>query len=1033
MRVRILLWPTRFALTDIAYRSLIEENREQCILISGESGSGKTEASKKVLQFIAEAAGNNDRVVTVKNKLLKSNPVLEAFGNAKTNRNDNSSRFGKYMDIEFQFTGEPVGGNILNYLLEKSRVVHQFTGERNFHIFYQLLAGADDASLSKLHLKRNLDTYFYLTNADKDNAISVNDKQDFLEVKEALNTIGLTEQEQENLFAIVASVLHMGNVGFIEDEGKSEVLKPECVEAISKASDLLTLLGCDYRQLSEAFTHRTIEAHGDVVTTPLNRELAIYARDALAKAVYDRLFTWLVRRLNDSLKPQTARKNAVMGILDIYGFEIFERNGFEQFCINFCNEKLQQLFIELTLKSEQEEYLREGIEWEPVEYFNNKVICDLIEEKHKGIISLLDEECLRPGDANDLTFLEKINEKLTYHQHYISHRKADIKTQKIMGRDEFQLIHYAGNVTYNVKGFLDKNNDLLFRDLREAMTKTKNSITQEIFPVSELNSKKRPETAITQFRDSLNNLMSILMDKEPSYIRCIKPNDFKMAGQFDDKIVTHQVKYLGLMENLRVRRAGFAYRRPYELFLNRYKCLSPVTWPNFRGPAKEGVQAIVSHLGYDKDEYRMGKTKIFIRFPKTLFTTEDAFQAKKHDIAAIIQSHWKGLMQRRRYKKMKESAVIIQKWIRRFLAQRLAEKRRKAAIVIRRFINGFITRNGPETEENRAFMELAKAQYLLRLTRSLPQKLLDNSWPPYPHVCKEASYHLQRMHKRWQARNYRKALAPEKKIQFELKILAESMFKDKKKSYEKSVGPFFIDDRLNEEQKPLRQSFEVNNLQSGEKILYASSVIKYDRHGYKPRERALLLTNKRVYLLEGKTFKIKHNLPLEYVLELVLTTESDNLLLLRIPPDMKKDKGDLILEVDHIIEAVTKIVDITKKPQNVKVIDASQLFLCIVCLVIGMVWTCEEDGRGEDTRNGGGGQEAKMKTQGQGTPPYPSSVATNNIDPDHHHHLKGMNSTYPILPGSQHPNYGHSAHIVTENRLLLEFIKKTRTKSTSGM
>nr|CAD7442721.1 unnamed protein product [Timema bartmani] len=882
--------PHVFALTDIAYRSLIEENREQCILISGESGSGKTEASKKVLQFIAEAAGNNDRVVTVKNKLLKSNPVLEAFGNAKTNRNDNSSRFGKYMDIEFQFT--------------KSRVVQQFTGERNFHIFYQLLAGADDASLSKLHLKRNLDTYFYLTNADKDNAISVNDKQDFLEVKEALNTIGLTEQEQENLFAIVASVLHMGNVGFIEDEGKSE------------------LLGCDYRQLSEAFTHRTIEAHGDVVTTPLNRELAIYARDALAKAVYDRLFTWLVRRLNDSLKPQTARKNAVMGILDIYGFEIFERNGyvknnnvyvighkpfsssFEQFCINFCNEKLQQLFIELTLKSEQEEYLREGIEWEPVEYFNNKVICDLIEEKHKGIISLLDEECLRPGDATDLTFLEKINEKLTYHQHYISHRKADIKTQKIMGRDEFQLIHYAGNVTYNVKGFLDKNNDLLFRDLREAMTKTKNSITQEIFPVSELNSKKRPETAITQFRDSLNNLMSILMDKEPSYIRCIKPNDFKMAGQFDDKIVTHQVKYLGLMENLRVRRAGFAYRRPYELFLNRYKCLSPVTWPNFRGPAKEGVQAIVSHLGYDKDEYRMGKTKIFIRFPKTLFTTEDAFQAKKHDIAAIIQSHWKGLMQRRRYKKMKESAVIIQKWIRRFLAQRLAEKRRKAAIVIRRFINGFITRNGPETEENRAFMELAKAQYLMRLSRSLPQKLLDNSWPPYPHVCKEASYHLQRMHKRWQARKYRKALAPEKKIQFELKILAESMFKDKKKSYEKSVGPFFIDDRLNEEQKPLRQSFEVNNLQSGEKILYASSVIKYDRHGYKPRERALLLTNKRVYLLEGKTFKIKHNLPLEYVLELVLTTESDNLLLLRIPPDMKKDKVTNTLLINFITSAL---------------------------------------------------------------------------------------------------------------------------------
>lgn len=291
--------------------------------------------------------------------------------------------------------------------------------------------------------------------------------------------------------------------------------------------------------------------------------MAIYARDALAKAVYDRLFTWLVARINQSLHPKNdiKRKGNVMGILDIYGFEIFKKNSFEQFCINFCNEKLQQLFIELTLKSEQDEYNKEGIEWIPVEYFDNKVICNLIEEKYKGIISILDEECLRPGDPTDLTFLSKLNYQLGSHPHFICHSRTTTAIQKTMGRDDFRLIHYAGDVTYNVSGFLDKNNDLLFRDLKETMSLTKNHIVKLCFPESEYKNKKRPETAITQFRNSLNNLMEILMCKEPSYIRCIKPNDVQKSNIFDHKLVLHQVKYLGLMENLRVRRAGFAYRR----------------------------------------------------------------------------------------------------------------------------------------------------------------------------------------------------------------------------------------------------------------------------------------------------------------------------------------------------------------------------------------------------------------------------------------------------------------------------------------
>lgn len=652
---------------------------------------------------------------------------------------------------------------------------------------------------------------------------NLDDESNFRTVMQAFKTIEMPEEEQLELLEVIASVLLLGNVTFGEDElSKAVVYENEAIHAFSK------VLGIDPDSMKHALTHRTIDARGDLVTSPLDRDMSFYARDALAKAIYTRAFDWLVSRINQSLQTTSSRSRAannhVLGILDIYGFEVFQTNNFEQLCINFCNEKLQQLFIELTLKQEQEEYLKEGIEWEPVSYFNNKVICDLIEEKHIGIIALMDEECLRPGDATDLTLLEKMNERLTSHPHYIyASSRASLMIRKSVGGNEFQLRHYAGDVKYNVDGFLDKNNDLLFRNLKEAMSVSSNGCMKLLFPESEfLNSKKRPETAITQFKNSLNNLMTILGSKEPSYIRCIKPNDIQGPNSFDTELIRHQVKYLGLMENLRVRRAGFAYRRDYETFLKRYKCLSKRTWPHWTGNPKDGVQALVNDLKYGPEDYRMGNTKIFIRLPKTLFSTEDAFQNQKNYLASVIQARWKGRKQRAQYLKIRAAIILYQALIRRHLAKKRLAERKAAVARVRYFIKGFITRNEPRNECNGSFIETVKRHWLERLAKQLPTSFTYHRWPEAAPHCKDASELLKKMHLLQLAKIYRDRLSEEKKKQFDMKVMAESIFKDQKKNYQQSIPNWFINERLADHQKSSVGTF-VKSAQFGEKVIVSDT------------------------------------------------------------------------------------------------------------------------------------------------------------------------------------------------------------------
>uniref|UniRef100_A0A2K6SVF9 Unconventional myosin-Ic n=1 Tax=Saimiri boliviensis boliviensis TaxID=39432 RepID=A0A2K6SVF9_SAIBB len=847
--------PHLFAVADTVYRALRTERRDQAVMISGESGAGKTEATKRLLQFYAETCPAPERGGAVRDRLLQSNPVLEAFGNAKTLRNDNSSRFGKYMDVQFDFKGAPVGGHILSYLLEKSRVVHQNHGERNFHIFYQLLEGGEEETLRRLGLERNPQSYLYLVKGQCAKVSSINDKSDWKVVHKALTVIDFTEDEVEDLLSIVASVLHLGNIHFAADEESNAQVTTE-----NQLKYLTRLLSVDGSTLREALTHRKIIAKGEELLSPLNLEQAAYARDALAKAVYSRTFSWLVEKINRSLASKDTdspswRSTTVLGLLDIYGFEVFQHNSFEQFCINYCNEKLQQLFIELTLKSEQEEYEAEGIAWEPVLYFNNKVICDLVEEKFKGIISILDEECLRPGEATDLTFLEKLEDTVKHHPHFLTHKLADQRTRKSLGRGEFRLLHYAGEVTYSVTGFLDKNNDLLFRNLKETMCSSKNPIMSQCFDRSELSDKKRPETVATQFKMSLLQLVEILQSKEPAYVRCIKPNDAKQPGRFDEVLIRHQVKYLGLMENLRVRRAGFAYRRKYEAFL---------------------------------------QTK--------------------------IQAAWRGFHWRQKFLRAKRSAICIQSWWRGTLGRRKAAKRKWAAQTIRRLIRGFILRHAPRCPENSFFLDHVRTSFLLSLRRQLPRNVLDTSWPTPPPALREASELLRELCVKNMVWKYCRSISPEWKQQLQQKAVASEIFKGKKDNYPQSVPRLFISTRLGADEISPR----VLQALGSEPIQYAVPVVKYDRKGYKPRARQLLLTPNAVVIVEDA--KVKQRIDYANLTGISVSSLSDNLFVLHVHREDNKQKGDVVLQSDHVIETLTKTALSADRVNNININQGSITF-----------------------------------------------------------------------------------------------------------
>ncbi|KAM9123287.1 unconventional myosin-Ib isoform 6-T6 [Pangshura tecta] len=958
------LSPHIFALSDEAYRSLRDQDKDQCILITGESGAGKTEASKLVMSYVAAVCGKGAEVNQVKEQLLQSNPVLEAFGNAKTVRNDNSSRFGKYMDIEFDFKGDPLGGVISNYLLEKSRVVKQPRGERNFHIFYQILSGASEDLLNKLKLERDFSRYNYLS-LDSARVNGVDDAVNFRTVRNAMQIVGFMDHETQSILEVVAAVLKLGNIEF-KPESRVNGLDESKIKDKNELKEICELTGIDQSVLERAFSFRTVEAKQEKVSTTLNVAQAYYARDALAKNLYSRLFSWLVTRINESIKAQTKVRKKVMGVLDIYGFEIFEDNSFEQFIINYCNEKLQQIFIELTLKEEQEEYIREDIEWTHIEYFNNAIICDLIENNQTGILAMLDEECLRPGTVTDDTFLEKLNQVCATHQHFESRMSkcSRFLNDTSLPHSCFRIQHYAGKVMYQVEGFVDKNNDLLYRDLSQAMWKANHSLIKALFPEgnpAKIN-LKRPPTAGSQFKASVATLMKNLQTKNPNYIRCIKPNDKKAAHIFNEALVCHQVRYLGLLENVRVRRAGYAFRQPYELCLERYKMLCKQTWPHWRGPARAGVEVLFNELEIPEEEYSFGRSKIFIRNPRTLFKLEDLRKQRLEDLATLIQKIYRGWKCRTHFLLMKRSQIVIASWCRRYAQQKKYQRIKSSAIVVQSYIRGWKARKllrelkhqkrckeaattiaayWHGTQVRREYRKFFRAnagrkiyeftlqkimqKYFLEMKNKMPSlSPIDKNWPARPYLFLDSTHkELKRIFHLWRCKKYRDQFTDQQKLIYEEKLEASELFKDKKALYPASVGqPFhgaYLEISKNPKYKKLKDAVE-------EKIIIAEVVNKINRANGKCASRIFLLTKNNVLLADQKSGHIKSEVPLGDVTKVSMSSQNDGFFAVHLKEGSgAAGKGDFLFSSDHLIEMATKLyrttLSQTKQKLNIEISD----------------------------------------------------------------------------------------------------------------
>ncbi|KAL9923618.1 myosin heavy chain isoform 11-T13 [Glossina fuscipes fuscipes] len=672
--------PHIFAISDGAYVDMLTNHVNQSMLITGESGAGKTENTKKVIAYFATVGASSKKDESQKNKgsledqVVQTNPVLEAFGNAKTVRNDNSSRFGKFIRIHFGPTGKLAGADIETYLLEKARVISQQSLERSYHIFYQIMSNAVAGVKEYCLLSNNIYDY-HIVSQGKVTVASIDDPEEFILTDQAFDILGFTRDEKENVYRITAAVMHMGGMKF-KQRGREEQAEQDGEE---EGGRVAKLFGCDTAELYKNLLKPRIKVGNEFVTQGRNVQQVTNSIGALCKGVFDRLFKWLVKKCNETLDTKQKRQHFI-GVLDIAGFEIFDYNGFEQLCINFTNEKLQQFFNHHMFVLEQEEYKKEGINWDFIDFGMDLLACIDLIEKPMGILSILEEESMFPK-ATDQTFAEKlVNTHLGKSAPFQKPKPPKPGQQAA----HFAIGHYAGVVAYNITGWLEKNKDPLNDTVVDQFKKSKNALLIEIFADHPGQSGGADQakggrgkkgggfaTVSSGYREQLNSLMTTLRSTQPHFVRCIIPNEMKQPGVVDAHLVMHQLTCNGVLEGIRICRKGFPNRMVYSDFKQRYQILNPRGIKGMTDP-KKCTKLLIESTELGEDQYRMGNTKVFFR-AGVLGQMEEFRDERLGKIMSWMQAWARGYLARKGFKKLQEQRValkVVQRNLRKYMQLR---------------------------------------------------------------------------------------------------------------------------------------------------------------------------------------------------------------------------------------------------------------------------------------------------------------------------------------------------------------------------
>uniref|UniRef100_A0A674C4L6 Myosin heavy chain 7 n=1 Tax=Salmo trutta TaxID=8032 RepID=A0A674C4L6_SALTR len=660
--------PHIFSISDNAYQYMLTDRENQSILITGESGAGKTVNTKRVIQYyasIAAVGGKKDTASekkgTLEDQIIQANPALEAFGNAKTIRNDNSSRFGKFIRIHFAASGKLASADIETYLLEKSRVTFQLKAERDYHIFYQILSQRKPELLEMMLITNNPYDYQFISQGETTVA-SIDDGDELCATDEAFDVLGFTQEEKNGIYKLTGAIMHYGNMKF-KLKQREEQAEADGTEDADKVSYLMGLNSAD---LVKGLCHPRVKVGNEWVTKGQTVQQVNYSIGALSKSVYEKMFLWMVVRINQSLDTKQPRQYFI-GVLDIAGFEIFDYNTFEQLCINFTNEKLQQFFNHHMFVLEQEEYKKEGIEWEFIDFGMDLQACIDLIEKPMGIMSILEEECMFPK-ASDATFKSKL------YDNHLGKSNNFQKPRLMKGKPEahFSLIHYAGTVDYNIFNWLVKNKDPLNETVVGLFQKSNLKLLTVLFQNyagtdAGIGKKKKGssfQTVSALHRENLNKLMTNLRSTHPHFVRCIIPNETKTPGAMENPLVMHQLRCNGVLEGIRICRKGFPNRVLYGDFKQRYRILNPAAIPEGQFiDSKKGAEKLLGSLDIDHTQYRFGHTKVFFK-AGLLGQLEEMRDDRLSLIITGIQSRARGLLARAEFQKIVErrDALLVIQW-----------------------------------------------------------------------------------------------------------------------------------------------------------------------------------------------------------------------------------------------------------------------------------------------------------------------------------------------------------------------------------